>query len=118
MPPYFCAASETARDLSMEYANTKVGSLPEHKLTHYMQGDNEATLLPGEETGARPGKGFLYCVEVYVDDFMSIIIPTSKAQLDHAANAIMRGIHDVFPADIIDSNDPISGKKMIKGGAQ
>ncbi len=101
MPPYFCAASETARDLSMEYANTKVGSLPEHKLTHYMQGDNEATLLPGEETGARPGKGFLYCVEVYVDDFMSIIIPTSKAQLDHVANAIMRGIHDVFPADMI-----------------
>ena len=49
---------------------------------------------------------------------MSIVIPTSKAQLDHVANAIMRGIHDVFPADIIDSNDPILEKKMIKGEAQ
>ncbi len=49
---------------------------------------------------------------------MSIVIPTSKAQLDHAANAIMRGIHDIFPADIINSNGPISEKKMIKGEAQ
>ena len=49
---------------------------------------------------------------------MSIVIPTSKAQLDHVANAIMRGIHDVFPADIINSNNPISEKEMIKGEAQ
>ncbi len=58
LPPCFCAASETARDIAMEYANTKVGSLPEHKFTHYTQGDDEATQLPGEETGACPGKGF------------------------------------------------------------
>ena len=49
---------------------------------------------------------------------MSIVIPTPKAQLDHVANAIMRGIHDVFPADIIDSNDPISEKKLKKEEAQ
>ena len=46
-------------------------------------------------------------MEVYVGNFMSIVIPTSKAQIDHVANAIMRGNHDVFPADIINSNDPI-----------
>jgi hypothetical protein len=57
-------------------------------------------------------------VEVYVDDFMSIVIPTSKAQLDHVANPIMRGIHDVFPANIVDSNGPISEKKLKKGEAQ
>ena len=49
-PPYFCTAYETAWDIAMEYANTKVGSLPEHKFTHYTQGDDKATLLPGEET--------------------------------------------------------------------
>ncbi len=114
-PPYFCAASETARDITMEYANTKVGLLPAHKFTHYTQGDNKATLLPGEETGACPGRGLRYSVEVYVDNFMSIVIPTSKAQLDHVANAIMRGIHDVFPADIIDSNNPILKKKLKRG---
>jgi len=32
--------------------------------------------------------------------------------------AIMTGIHDVFPADIVDSNDPISEKKLLKGEGQ
>ena len=114
-PPYFCAASETARDIAMEYANTKVGLLPAHKFTHYTQGDDEATLLPGKETGVCLGRGLRYSVKVYVDDFMSIVILTSKAQLDHIANTIMRGIHDVFPADMINSNDPISEKKLKKG---
>jgi hypothetical protein len=49
---------------------------------------------------------------------MSIVIPTSKAQLDHVANAIMLRIHDVFPANIVDSNDPISEKKLKKGEGQ
>jgi hypothetical protein len=116
-PPYFCAALETAQDVAMDYANTKLGSLPTDKCTHYTQGDKEATLLPVEDT-ARPGRGLRYSVEVYVDNFMSIVIPTSKAQLDHIANAIMRGIRDVFPADIIDSNVPILEKKLKKGEAQ
>ena len=30
----------------------------------------------------------------------------------------MTGIHDVFPANIIDSNDPISKKKFLKGDGQ
>jgi hypothetical protein len=55
---------------------------------------------------------------VYVDDFMSIVIPTSQKQLEQVATAIMTGIHDVFPADIVDSNDPISEKKLLKGEGQ
>ena len=34
------------------------------------------------------------------------------------ATAIMTGIHDVFPEDIVDSNDPISEKKLLKGVGQ
>ena len=115
-PPYFCAASETARDIAMDYSNTKVGSLPTHKFAHYTRGDEETELLPA--TDEHQNRSLRYNVEVYVDDFMSIVMPTSKAQLDHVANAIMRGIHDVFPADIVDSNDPISEKKLKKGEAQ
>ncbi len=55
---------------------------------------------------------------MYVDDFMSILIPTSREQLEHVATAIMTGIHYVFPADIVDSNDPISEKKLLKGKGQ
>ncbi len=49
---------------------------------------------------------------------MSIVIPTSQKQLEHVATAIMTGIHDVFPADIVDGNDPISEKKLLKGEGQ
>jgi hypothetical protein len=52
-----------------------------------------------------------YALEVYVEDFMSIVIPTPQEQLEHVAMGIMMGIHDVFPADIVNSNDPISKKK-------
>jgi hypothetical protein len=52
---------------------------------------------------------------VYVDDFMSLVIPTTKEQLDHVASAIMTGIHDVFPGNIVDSDDSISLKKLHKG---
>jgi hypothetical protein len=34
-PPYFCAATETARDIATEYTHMPVGSLPEHKFINY-----------------------------------------------------------------------------------
>jgi hypothetical protein len=54
-------------------------------------------------------------VEVYVDNFMSLAIPVSREQLRHVANAIMHGIHDIFPPDAVDSNDLISERKLKKG---
>ena len=57
-------------------------------------------------------------LKVYVDDFVSLVIPTSQEQLRHVANSILEGIHNVFPADPDDSNDPISEKKLIKGEGQ
>jgi hypothetical protein len=32
-PPYFCAASETARDVATQYIEKEVGSLPKHKFS-------------------------------------------------------------------------------------
>jgi hypothetical protein len=53
-------------------------------------------------------------VEVYVDDFMSLVIPVLQDQLRHVATAVMTGIHDVFPPDGDDSNDLISEKKLVR----
>jgi hypothetical protein len=100
----------------MNYVNTKIGSLPTHKFTHYTRGDTNATQLPTNAT--QRGTALWYSIEVYVDNFMSIVILTSREQLDHVADAIMQGIHDVFPADIVDINDPISEKKLKKGEGQ
>ena len=52
-------------------------------------------------------------IEVFVDDFMSLVIPLSQLQLVHMAAAMMTGIHDVFPANDDDNgDDPISEKKL------
>jgi hypothetical protein len=94
-----------------KYINTEVGSLPTHKFEKYVVGDVDYATLP--ECAANKSR-FLYMVEVYVDDFMSLVILVSQEQLQHVATAVMTGIHDVFPGDAVDSKDSISEKKLIK----
>jgi hypothetical protein len=107
--PYFCAASKTARDVVVNYIEIKVGSLPKHKFKHWAR----STLAMINET---PGEWHLrYILEVYVDDFISCIIPTTTEQVKHVAWGILHGIHDVFPPSEDDSKDPISAKKLRKG---
>ena len=44
-PPYFCADSETARDVAQKYVQTPVGTFPNHKFVkHYAQGDDFESL--------------------------------------------------------------------------
>ena len=111
-PPYFCAASETARDVAEQYIEMKVGTLPAHKFEqHTIAHQRErGGIVQDDKIG-----GFKYVLEVYVDDFMSLVVPTAACQLQHVANAVMKGIHDVFPADAEEENDPISLKKMKQG---
>ena len=60
-------------------------------------------------------RAFRYLLEVYVDDFIALVIPTSWKQIRHVANGVMFGIHDVFPEDEEAANDPISARKLQKG---
>jgi hypothetical protein len=110
--PYFCAATETSQDIATKYAETKLNLLEPHKFEKFVVRAPEYKALP--EAGSTH-LGFAYMVEVYVDDFMILVIPVSWEQLCHIANAIMHGIHDVFLPDEEDSNDPISENKLKKG---
>jgi hypothetical protein len=111
-PPYFCAATETSKDVAMDYSEMPINSLPQHKFVKYTISDPEYDALPESQ---KSNKGYVYMLEVYVDDFMSLIIPVSQEQIRHVATAVMTGIHDVFPPDDDDNNDPISEKKLKKG---
>jgi hypothetical protein len=113
-PLYFCAATETARDASTKYIDMPVGMLPPHKFKKYVIGANYNALLES----STPTTGFLYMVEVYVNNFRSLVIPVSREQLQHVATAVMAGIHDAFLPDTNDSNDPISKKKLLKNKGQ
>lgn len=110
-PPYFCAASKTARDVAAEYCETGVGTLPTHKFLAATRGDE--TMKLGEE-GAEENI-LQYIIEVYVDDFISLVMATSQPHLDHVVNAVMHGIHDVFPPAEEEEDDPILRKKLKKG---
>jgi hypothetical protein len=56
-----------------------------------------------------------YLVEVHVNDFMAIVIPTTRHDVAHNGRAVMHGIRDVFLADDNNANDPIFKNKLMKG---
>jgi hypothetical protein len=92
-PAFFCAASETARNVTEDLAAKPLGSLPKHPL--------EGMLLhPAQWPNGsieRHATKFLHLVEVYVDDFIQLAQTTDPEQLEHLSCAILHGIHSVFP---------------------
>jgi hypothetical protein len=95
----------------MEYIKTAIRSQPPHKFEHYTTGALDVVNLLAD-TG--PETYLQYMFEDYIDDFVGLVITISQAHQRHVANAIMEGIHDVFPPDNDDGNDPILEKKLIK----
>jgi hypothetical protein len=112
-PPYFCTASETARDVAEQYTQLPLGLMEDHKFLPWTELDESYLTLP--EDG--DDKSYRYLLEVYMDDYIALTIPTSRQHLRHSANAVLYGIHDVFPPDDIDENDPISLRKLKKRDA-
>ena len=113
-PTFFCAASETGRDVAQQYIETEVGSLPNHKFLRFARGSDAYNALPRKSDA----KDLRYLMEVYVDDYISLAIPTSQQQLDHCANAMQHGVHDVFPSDKDPNKDPLAFKKMERGDSK
>ena len=96
-PPYFCAAYENARYLDQQYVKTPVGIFSNHKFVKNSAQGDDFELLP--ETGSEK---LHYVIECFVYDYIYLVIPTSQEQLRHVSNAVMNGIHEVFPAYVDD----------------
>ena len=107
-PPYFCATTELGQDIAEQYIETPLGSHPEHMFIDHTRGSTAYTAL--ETSPSRCGSALRYLAKVYVDDYIGLVIPTTRAQLDHVANGVMCTIHDIFPWD---EEDPISLKKLL-----
>ena len=112
-PPYFCTASETARDVAAQYAELPMGQLDDHPLLHRTTTHGDYAALP--PLRAPTDHPLQYLVELYMDDFINVAIPACQRDLDHLATATMSGIHDVFPAAPDPTADPISDRKLRKG---
>ena len=108
-PSYFCAATETARDIAEVYA--KADSLEPHYLEEYTKLEDDFQNLP---SGAL-SDNLAHCFEIFVDDFIGAAIPKTKEDLTHLSRALLHAIHDIFPASPDDpENDPESLKKLKK----
>jgi hypothetical protein len=114
-PPYFCAATETSRDIAMQYCETKLGTLKKQKIDALVAGDTTVAELPDT---SETQKYMRYLIEVYVDDFMALVLPTSLREVTHVGRAVMHGIHDIFPEHKDDATNLITKNKLLKGKGQ
>ena len=125
-PPYFCAATETTRDVADARRARPVGSLPKHPLedltinTDELERARQLMRLPDvnpEDTAAQAQ--FASLLEVYIDDFCALAQTTDEATLRHFSSAILHSIYETFPPPEEtgqDPNDnPVSLKKLLNG---
>jgi hypothetical protein len=128
-PPYFLAATETARDLAAEYY--KEPTLPPHPLEHILLtlDDPISPLLnPSPPPSIRqtlnlpPKKESpteIPLFESYVDDFIIMLQTTSTDTITHATRSILHAINDIFPPPAQTGSKldhPISIKKLQEEG--
>ncbi len=108
LPPYFFAASETTRDVAIDYIETPIDLLPPHKFDRWAIENRENVATCGTS------KGLLKVGKVYVNKFIAVIIATSQEQVTHVAQGVMHGIHNLFPPRRQEEQEPILQKKLKK----
>jgi hypothetical protein len=114
-PAYFCVASEMARDVTKMLAKAPMGSLDQHPLEQYLV--LPPVNWPDEDMEQQAAK-FTHLLEVYIDDFIQLLLATLCQQLTHLSRALLHTIHSVFPPPAVmghDGEDPVSLKKLKQG---
>jgi len=111
-PPFFCAATETARDIAAtSLSATK--PLHHHPLEHIM--------LSGHDTDddTTEHRKFLTLLEVYVDDFIALAHTTNPRELQRISRALLHAIEAIFPGPEVTGSSmgpAVSTKKLIAEG--
>ena len=108
-PPFFCAASETARDVISSLLRCE--KLPPHAF--------EKMMLPNDFESLQEADlhSVFTLIEVFVDDFIACTDAMSRKSILQISRAMLHGIHSVFPPRDITGHaggDPISEKKLEK----
>lgn len=100
---FFCAASETARDVSQQLLHKQ--DMDEHPLEHVIMPD----AIPPTLNYNLDEEQLLRMFEVYVDDFIAIAQASSMDDLRNITRAFLWGIESIFP-------EGISMQKLEKEG--
>jgi hypothetical protein len=122
-PAFFCAATETARDIA-EWLRL-LPSLPAHPLEVHTLNNADpgfyADHFPSLHTLSDPTQRekFFHLFEVFVDDFIGLLQSNNRSVLQHHSRALLHAIHQVFPPPTAtghSKDDPISFKKLVLEG--
>lgn len=111
-PGFFCAATETTRDIIQSLMDAKV-ALPPHQM--------EAELVPAHPAKRqRTSLTTWQMTAVFVDDFILAAVENSDgSMLRRFSRAALHSIHGLFPppskSGHVGGKDPISQKKLDKG---
>ena len=114
-PPFFCAATETTRDI----AESNFSS-PTTQQAHPMENiflDMNWAKIP--KTERDPNEAFLHLLEVYIDDFLALIQSTNEDHKTKLTRCLLNAISDIFPPPEITGSKmgpPISVKKLLEEG--
>lgn len=119
-PPFFCAATETARDIAQEKFDnhTPVPAQPMEDIMMDIDWNTVPSPVPPPTT-ERSKRQFVNLLEVYIDDFIGLIQSTNKDHLLRFSRTILSAITDVFPPPEITNSamgPPVSIKKLIAEG--
>ena len=87
-----------------------MGSLAPHKFVKLTKLNPEFVEMPQIDIS---DDLFNYMLEVYMENCIELSIPSRRAQVNHVSNAVMIGIHNLFPIDKDDDKYAISLKKYI-----
>ena len=112
-PAYFCAVTETARDITQHLINTNA-SLPAHPIEISMT-------IPTVPLRARTDEPNSSIQEVYMDDFVNAATQSmDKMYVPKIRRASIHGIHAILPETATtkhakNGKEPISESKLKKG---
>lgn len=115
-PPFFCAATETARDVAQHTLDTAQTAEP-HPMEEIMM-NIDWTTIPAHDSNPTDTK-FLTMLEVYVDDFIAIIQSTDPAHIRKVSRHLLHAIDNVFPDQHVTGSSmgpAISTKKLMAEG--
>ena len=114
-PPFFCAATETARDIAE--SNFSSTSTQEANPMEDIVLDISWANIP--KVYRDPNEAFLHLLEVYIDNFIALIQTTNVDHIKKLTRSLLNAISDIFPPLAITGSKmgpPISLKKLIAEG--
>ena len=113
-PTFFCAATETARDVADKNFESNKEE-PPHKLKEIMMDVDWESLPPLPEISEATQPRFQKLLEVYIDNFIGLIQCKNKHQLRQFSRNILNAIYNTFPPPEVTGSEmgpPVSRAKL------